>query len=172
MTSLIIVAWMSLWAWEQSPYGRHLHHAGLPGVAVADVYGTAVTAAVYVGGWTLMIVAMMLPTTLPLLEVFRRLTCRRPNHGRLVGLLIIGYLAVWMAFGVVAHSLDWMLHALLDRVSWFQANPSPGVSRRCAPACRYLRLSLARFATYLGELACAMRRTVACTVRTGRLGNR
>ena len=30
-------------------------------------------AALYVLGWTLMTIAMMLPTTLPLLEIFRRL---------------------------------------------------------------------------------------------------
>jgi predicted metal-binding membrane protein len=123
ITSLIVVAWATLWAWEQSPYGRYLNHGELGGVHVADVTGLVVTAAVYVGGWTLMTVAMMLPTTLPLLEIFRRLTVRRPNHDRLVVLLIVGYLAAWMAFGVGAHIFDWFLHALFERVSWLQANP-------------------------------------------------
>ena len=61
-------------------------------------------------GWTLMTVAMMLPTTLPLLDIFRRLTMRRQERSQLIILVIAGYLGVWMAFGVAAHASDWGLH--------------------------------------------------------------
>jgi predicted metal-binding membrane protein len=66
--------------------------------------------------------AMMLPTTLPLLEIFRRLTARRPDHRQLLTLVIVGYLAVWMGFGIAAHLADWVLHELVEYVGWLEAN--------------------------------------------------
>jgi predicted metal-binding membrane protein len=69
-----------------------------------------------------MTVAMMLPTSLPLLELFRRLTRRRPDRMALVALLVAGYLGVWIAFGVVAHVGDWLLHQVVERVFWLKAN--------------------------------------------------
>ncbi len=123
MGLLVAVAWLVLWTWEQSPYGRYLNHAELGGIDLAEgVGGVLLTAIIYVTGWTLMTVAMMLPTTLPLLDMFRRLTARRPDHMRLVVLLIGGYLGVWLAFGVAAHLFDWTLHELFERNVWLQAN--------------------------------------------------
>jgi len=48
---------------------------------------------------------MMLPTTLPLFNAFDRLTGDRPDHGRLLMLLGLGYMTVWGAFGLLAHAL-------------------------------------------------------------------
>jgi predicted metal-binding membrane protein len=39
-----------------------------------------------------------------------------------MGLVIIGYLAVWMAFGVVAHLADWAVLVLARRSDWLVAN--------------------------------------------------
>ena len=69
-----------------------------------------------------MTVAMMLPTTLPLLDIFRRLTRRRQERSQLIALLIAGYLGVWMAFGVAAHAGDWGLHQIVERSPWLEAN--------------------------------------------------
>ncbi len=121
ITSLILLAWVTLWIWEQSPHGRYLSHAGSATMHVG-AGGAALEAAAYVGGWTLMTVAMMLPTTLPLLEMFRRLTSRRVDHNRLVALVILGYLGVWLAFGVAAHVLDRFLHEVFLSGAGLQAN--------------------------------------------------
>ena len=67
----------------------------------------------YSGGWLLMSMAMMLPTTLPLLAVFQRLVDGRPNAPLLVALVIGGYLLAWAGFGVAAHLLDSALNALV-----------------------------------------------------------
>ena len=123
MGMLIALAWLTLWTWEQSPYGRYLNHAELGGVSLANgVGGILATAILYVVGWTLMTAAMMLPTTLPLLEMLRRLTSRRPNQMQLVVLLIGGYLGVWLGFGIAAHVFDRALHEAFERSSWLQAN--------------------------------------------------
>src|SRR5262249_32552255 len=78
--------------------------------------------ALYVIGWTLMTVAMMLPTTLPLLGIFRRLVNERQHRSPLTALVIIGYLLVWMGFGVAAHAGDWLLHEIVERSAWLEAN--------------------------------------------------
>jgi predicted metal-binding membrane protein len=69
-----------------------------------------------------MIVAMMLPTSLPLLTMFHRMTRRRPNGFQLVGLVIAGYLLIWTLFGVVALFGDGLLHVLVEQNIWLEAN--------------------------------------------------
>ena len=121
MGMLIALAWLTLWAWEASPYGRYLNHGELAAIDL-DGAGTAGTAVLYVAGWTLMTVAMMLPTTLPLLQMFQRLTVRRADKGLLMAWVIAGYLGVWLAFGVAAHMTDWVLHVALEHIDWAQEN--------------------------------------------------
>jgi len=120
---MIVLAWVALFALSRSPYGRYLDHSDLALVCSVgggtDALGAA---AIYVGGFLLMIAAMMLPTTLPLIGIFRRMTRERHDHARLVGLLIAGYVGVWLAFGVVAHAADLALHALAADNFWLQAN--------------------------------------------------
>ena len=70
-----------------------------------------VPALLYAAGWLLMVAAMMLPTTLPLLEIFRRITAGRPDASRLVALVYRGYVCAWLAFGLAAHAVDWLVHA-------------------------------------------------------------
>jgi predicted metal-binding membrane protein len=69
-----------------------------------------------------MTVAMMLPTTVPLLEIFRRLTAGRQDRSQLLALVITGYLGIWIGFGIVAHGADWLLHEIVERSSWLEAN--------------------------------------------------
>ena len=76
----------------------------------------------YAGGWLLMTAAMMLPTTLPILEIFRRITAERADATRLIALVVVGYLAAWFGFGVVAHVADVSLHAVGERTSWLLAD--------------------------------------------------
>jgi predicted metal-binding membrane protein len=67
----------------------------------------------YAAAWILMTAAMMLPTTLPLFNAFDRLTTQRPDHGRLLLLLGLGYMTVWGAFGLLAHALHSAVLSLL-----------------------------------------------------------
>jgi predicted metal-binding membrane protein len=69
-----------------------------------------VPALIHTAGWLLMIVAMMLPTTLPLLNRFARIISGRADANRLLSLTIAGYVIAWTAFGVVAHGADWLVH--------------------------------------------------------------
>lgn len=126
---LVLSAWLLLFTWELSPYGRYLHHGqwtelslagGVCVVPLAD--GTLAPALFYVGGWVLMTTAMMLPTTLPLLEAFRRLTQSRQDYWFLMALVIAGYLGAWSLFGLAAHGLDWVVHQVAQRSVWLIFN--------------------------------------------------
>jgi predicted metal-binding membrane protein len=116
LASLVTLAWLTLWLWARSPYGRYLDHGDWTASGPAAwlchaVPGGAlfVPAALYALSWTLMILAMMLPTTLSLFNAFDRVVSGRPDHARLLALLGAGYLAAWSVFGLLVHGL----HALL-----------------------------------------------------------
>ena len=121
ITGLIGLAWLSLWIWKQSPYGRFLNHQENEGVhSLGDQYFVLVI--LFVAGWTLMTAAMMLPTSLPLVATFRAIVRRRADRARLVTLLIVGYLVVWTLFAAFAHAGDLGLHRAVEQVGWLRAN--------------------------------------------------
>jgi predicted metal-binding membrane protein len=123
ISSLVGLAWLVLWIWNRSPYGRYLGHAQLGEIGRdGGTVSVFLPVSLYLVGWTLMTIAMMLPTTLPLLEIFHRLTARRPEHSQLTALVITGYLSVWAGFGIVAHLADWALHEIVERSTWLEAN--------------------------------------------------
>jgi predicted metal-binding membrane protein len=121
LAGLVVLAWLALLIWGQSPYSRFLHHEALEETRITDGRYFA-DALLFVGGWSLMTVAMMLPTSLPLVMLFQRLVQRRTNGGRLVALLVIGYLSVWTAFGALAHLGDLGLHQIAEQSVWLEEN--------------------------------------------------
>jgi predicted metal-binding membrane protein len=110
---LALAAWAALWAWSASPYARYVAHDGwletgaLAALCRAVPGGSwLVPAALYALSWVLMIAAMMLPTTYPVLGIFRVMTRSRADAGRLIGLIVAGFFCAWFAFGLAAHALD------------------------------------------------------------------
>lgn len=139
-------AWLALWLLDDtSPTHSSSHH----GLGHHQISG--LPALLFVVGWSLMTVAMMLPTTLPVLTVFHTITRRRKDRSELVLLVIAGYLFVWISFGVVVYlvysALQWRTSGsawLMDR-AWaigpglvilaglFQFTP---LKYRCLDKCR------------------------------------
>jgi predicted metal-binding membrane protein len=115
--ALIVLAWLSLVVWGLSPYGRFLSHEDLGDVSFGDGYWIVL----FVVGWTLMTMAMMLPTSWPLLGLFSKITQRREDHAQLVALVIGGYLSVWMLFGVLVHIGDRFLHEAVEANVWLNS---------------------------------------------------
>lgn len=117
---LAAACWATLWLWSASPYARYLEHPGWADAAgfAAFCRAVAVPAAAHSAAWVLMIAAMMLPTTYPLLAMFRRVTAGRADGGRLVARVVLGFLAVWLAFGVVAYGIDAAVRAAALRSDW------------------------------------------------------
>ncbi|HEY1392569.1 MAG TPA: DUF2182 domain-containing protein [Methylibium sp.] len=122
LAALVALAWLVLWVWTRSPYGRYLQHDGdwlaagpvaalcraVPGGTFLLPLGLTAAA------WVLMTAAMMLPTTLPLFDAFDRLATGRRDHARLLVLLGLGYLSAWGGFGLLAHGLHSLLLALVQ----------------------------------------------------------
>jgi predicted metal-binding membrane protein len=113
------VAWIAAVLAQATSGGRLLHHdtlveGGLPiGVALGA----------FVLAWQLMIAAMMLPSSLPLIRAFGVTAANQPNAARANVALIGGYAAVWTVFGVVAFALDIGIHSLVERWSWLETHP-------------------------------------------------
>jgi len=122
MAALIAVCWLALSIWSLSPYAPFLRHEVLEGVRLAISPEYFILLFVFVVGWTLMTVAMMLPTSLPLIMLFYRLTRSRRNRLQLVALLIVGYLTIWILFGFLAHLGDLLVHKIAHQVAWLEAN--------------------------------------------------
>src|SRR5467141_2166888 len=89
LLALVALAWVTLVLWGQSPYARYLSHHSLD-----EVRGGGSLMGVFVAGWLVMLVAMMLPTSLPLVLMFHRLVSKRPDRLQLTSLLLIGYLSM------------------------------------------------------------------------------
>jgi predicted metal-binding membrane protein len=99
LTMLTALAWWSLWMGDSVGLAHHAIHAG------------HASAAVFIAGWTIMTIAMMLPTSAPLILMFHRMKDGRAGP---VALLIAGYLAVWIAFGAVVFVLREALSGLVE----------------------------------------------------------
>lgn len=82
-----------------------------------------VAAASFIGMWIVMMVAMMLPSLVPMLSRYHRAVARTSDipRGWLTTLVAVGYFFVWTVFGMVALLLGAALTAVAMR--------SPGVAR-------------------------------------------
>jgi len=137
VAGLSLAAWAFLAAWSASPYARYLEHGGWDQAgALAALCRTVpqgewfIPALVYALAWLAMIAAMMLPTTLPLLGIFARITASRSDTGALMARVILGYAVAWLGFGLVAHGLDSALHHLAGRLDWLAPRGELAASAR------------------------------------------
>jgi predicted metal-binding membrane protein len=71
-------------------------------------------AASFLGMWIVMMVAMMLPSLVPMLRRYRQALGRAgaPRLGRLTAIASVGYFFVWTVFGIIAFPLGVALAAL------------------------------------------------------------
>ena len=138
-----LIGWALLVWWEEEPIGASFRHA--------DASGRAGFLPLVLIGWVVMTTAMMLPTTAPLMRVFQQVVQNRPDRLRLIGLVILGYVAVWTAVGAVAILGDEALHWTVAHIGLLTRHPhligaavflTAGVyqftplKRRCLTACR------------------------------------
>jgi predicted metal-binding membrane protein len=116
LAALVAGAWAGLGLAEVTGAGAWLSHAGLGeegALAPSRVLA-------FLAAWTLMSVAMMLPSTFPLVRVFLTIT---EGSGGLLALLCAGYLAIWALFGVAALLGDAGVHRALEGSTWLAARP-------------------------------------------------
>ncbi len=146
LLGMILASWLALSLWSSSPAARFLDHHDLEEDGL-----TGLTVTLFVAGWLLMIVAMMLPTSLPLVATFQAIVGRRPHPDRLAGLVIVAYVVTWTTVGLGLFVMDAGVHATVDAVPWLSAHPGTvaavtllaagayqfsALKYRCLDACR------------------------------------
>ena len=73
--------------------------------------------------WQVMVAAMMLPSSLPMIRLFRTVSIAQPRPEAVRAAFLGGYLVVWTGFGAVAFLQDIGIHRLVDRTPWVGAHP-------------------------------------------------
>jgi predicted metal-binding membrane protein len=116
----IAAAWAVAVAAEASGRGQALHHdalaeGGLPPWAALGLFLLA---------WQLMIAAMMLPSSLPLVRLFSRASANQPGPLRAKAAFLGGYAVVWTSFGAAAFLADLGVHRLVERSAWLATRPA------------------------------------------------
>jgi predicted metal-binding membrane protein len=108
LSAFVTLSWIFLWAWGRTPYGQHFQPAATGTFPVL----------LFALGWTLMTIAMMLPTTFPLLGLFDTMVSDRRHRFLLVGLCVTGYLISWLIFGLLAYFGVSQLYLLVAGVNF------------------------------------------------------
>lgn len=119
--SLVVIAGLAWIVLSISGPDLHLHHG-----SVEAFRARPSTVIPFVGSWTIMTVAMMLPTTLPLVSLFERMTAGRGDARRLTGMLVLGYLATWAGIGGLAWAGILGVHAAAKELPMLRSHPSLG----------------------------------------------
>ena len=93
---LSVLAWIALWRFSSSPYLQH-HHGSEEAFLARTFFWF------FVLGWTVMAVAMMLPSSVPLFLRFHQVSADRRDRSMLVAAVIAGYLGAWIVFGAIVY---------------------------------------------------------------------
>jgi predicted metal-binding membrane protein len=119
IVAAIALAWAAAIAADVLGGSRVLHHDAL----IQGGWPLPAALTVFVAAWQLMIVAMMLPSSLPLIRLFVAVAARQERSGRSTAALLSGYAAVWTIFGAAAFLLDTVVHRSVERLPWLEAHP-------------------------------------------------
>jgi predicted metal-binding membrane protein len=115
----IAAAWVLAVVAELTGTAHLLHHDSL------IEHGPPLWAGVllFLLAWQVMIAAMMLPSSLPLIRLFAAASGRQERPRAVRGAFLAGYAAVWTAFGAFAFVGDIGVHHTVDAVPWLSAHP-------------------------------------------------
>ncbi len=111
---LSALAWLTLWIWSNSHFSGYLGHQELG--SLDSISSLPLLALVFLAGWTLMMVGMMMPTSFSFFSLFARQTAKKRNRRRLLFSVIAGYLSAWIVFGFVLYINDYGIHSLVKQV--------------------------------------------------------
>lgn len=107
LAALTVAAWLYL--------VNHAAHMAMPDMAMPAMHAwSRVELGALVVMWTVMMIAMMVPSAAPMIVMFATINRRRrEQQGPFVptAVFLAGYLVVWTAFSVLAALAQWALHA-------------------------------------------------------------
>lgn len=120
---LLLVGW---------PAGAHAHH---------DLRLAIEPFVLYLAMWLTMVVAMMLPTAIPLLNATWRVAGGTSAPRRVLGHVVLGYLGVWLLAGAAARAVELIARRGVDSLAGASANSMPGMVMPGAPGPRAFHIA-------------------------------
>ena len=114
--TLAAAAWLALWMMGASAHASMHHHHHGTSIDVTPMFSMLF----FVGSWTVMTIAMMLPTSLPILTTFQAIAGSRDDRTLLLALVVAGYLVTWGLFGAVVHAGQVGIQQLVIISAWAQ----------------------------------------------------
>ena len=115
----IVAAWAVAMVAQLSGKAAALHHDAL----VHSHLPTWVALLLFLVAWQVMIAAMMLPSSLPMLRLFSQASVAQPRRRTVMAVFVGSYVVLWSAFGAVAFLGDVRLHHLVDATPWLESQP-------------------------------------------------
>jgi predicted metal-binding membrane protein len=118
--SLVAAAWALLIIATLTHQTYLLNHqyllrgSGLPWLVALEVFLLC---------WQIMIVAMMLPSSIPMLKLVVQSAHHQQRPAAIPLAFLAGYAAIWTAFAAGAFFIDTLLHRLLDLWPWLAGHP-------------------------------------------------
>jgi predicted metal-binding membrane protein len=110
------LAWLLVVLAEAGGAAGSLHHDAL----IHSALPTGVALVLFLAAWQAMVAAMMLPSSLPLIALFARVSANQPRPRVALAAFLGGYALVWTAFAALAFSADLAVHTAVDSFSWLE----------------------------------------------------
>jgi predicted metal-binding membrane protein len=110
----IALAWAVAIAAHAGGLAAAVHHDAL--LAGGPPFSLALLG--FLLAWQVMIAAMMLPSSLPLIRLFARASAGQPRPGAAMAGFLGGYALVWSAFGALALTFDLAVHQGVESIGW------------------------------------------------------
>lgn len=118
--SLVITAWAIVLLVTVSGYDHLLHYDHLFQSSAQPFFLNLLS---FLASWQVMVVAMMLPTSLPLIRLFVRISGQNAKNTPALLVFLAAYLTIWMSFAGITFLTGWGIHQFYDRSSWLQEHP-------------------------------------------------
>lgn len=110
------LAWALALVAEATGNGTALHHDTL----IEGQIAYPIAFVLFLLAWQAMIAAMMLPSTLPMVQLFAAASAGQPRPRAAMRAFVGGYALIWTGFGALAFLGDAALHRTVDASPWLQ----------------------------------------------------
>jgi predicted metal-binding membrane protein len=114
----IAAAWMAALAAQATGAAALVHHD----TVVEGGAAVWLSLLLFLAAWQVMVAAMMLPSSLPLVRLFAVASARQPRPRTAMTGFLGGYALVWSAFGALALAFDLGVHAAVHASPWLHAH--------------------------------------------------
>ncbi len=114
------VAWVVVVVAQFSGAGHVVDHDAVFGHEAAPPPSVV---AAYAVAWMVMVAAMMLPSAVPMIQLFAAASATQPRPWTARAVFTGAYVAVWTSFGWIALAFDWTVHLTVEAWPWLHGHP-------------------------------------------------